>query len=317
MKYLHRPVMLEEVLSFFKPFSGMTFLDGTIGEGGHSEAIVEKIIPGGTLIGIDRDSSNLARASERLKSYASMVKLFQGSYGSMKDFLKSAGLKGFDGILLDLGFSTRHIFDAGRGFSFMKDEPVDMRYDSSAGVPAHRWLAEAPEDEIAGVIREFGEERDARRIAKRIKKSLEEESSPITGLRLAKIVSSAKRTKTSKNPATKTFQAIRIFINRELEELEKGLNAGLHLLVEGGRFGVITYHSTEDRIVKKKFREYERRCTCPTDFPVCICNESEKTPLVSVWKGSGSSPSSEEISSNPSARSARLRGCEIRKAFLE
>ena len=314
MKYLHLPVMTEEVLSFFEPSPGMVFLDGTIGEGGHSELIIDRISPGGILVGIDRDAENLRRASERLKAYNASLRLFQGSYGDMQNVLRRAGVDRIDGILLDLGFSTRHISDAGRGFSFMKDEPVDMRYDRSSGVPAHRWLVEASEENISGVIRKFGDERDAGRIARKIKKSIEREPSAITGLRLAGIVRGAKKSRSSKNPATKTFQAIRIYINRELEELEKGLNAGLRLLSEGGRFGVITYHSAEDRIVKRKFREYEGRCSCPPDFPVCVCTEAKKTPLVSVWKYSGSSPSAEEISSNPSARSARLRGCEIRRA---
>lgn len=306
--------MLKEVQDFFKPRAGMVFVDGTIGEGGHSVQIVRRIIPGGLLIGIDRDLENLERARERLNPFLARIRLFHGSYSGVSDFIQESGKKKADAILLDLGFSTRHIADPARGFSFMKNEPVDMRYDRSTGIPAYEWISNASEEEIGYVLIKYGDENRGYSIARAIKNALKDNNAPLTGIRLASIIASAKRKYSRVNPATKTFQAIRIHINDELKEVAKGVHTCLESLSEGGKLGVITYHSAEDRIVKTLLKNYERRCSCPPGLPVCSCNESEKRPLVKVWNKSGIAPEAEEISLNPSARSARLRGCRVMKA---
>ncbi len=315
MPVYHKPVMEAEVLGVLEPSPGKVIIDGTVGEGGHSRLIGPRIKPGGLLIGIDRDRLVLEEARRRIEETGSDFRLYHGSYSRMRGFLSESGKEKADGVLLDLGFSMRHIRASGRGFSFMKDEVLDMRYDTSSGVPAYRWLSEAEERDIRDVIRKYGQDKRASRIAKEIKK--EADKGPVmTSRRLAAAVSRAVKSRTRRNPATRTFQALRIHVNRELDELETGLREALLSLEKGGVLAVITYHSLEDRAVKRFMAGYTGRCRCPSGIPECRCSASDKVPLVSFPGVSGSAPDAGEISENPSARSARLRVCRIETPWV-
>ncbi len=307
----HSPVMLAETVSVLNPSPGKIIVDGTVGEGGHAVALVEKIKPGGILMGIDRDEDNLAIAEERLKKTGAAFKLFKGTYSGMEGFLKKEGVKGADGVLLDLGFSMRQIKNASRGFSFNEDSPLDMRYDTSNGISAESWLREAEITEIKEVLKKFGQEDESARVARCLKKLVEEQEG-ISAIRAAEAVSQAKRKKKKRiNPATKTFQAIRIHINSELEELKKGLEAASLSLCRGGRLVVLTYHSIEDRIVKDFLFKFSGSCQCPSGMPVCGCGALSRRPLLKVLPDSGSAPSEKEKAKNPASRSARLRAAEV------
>ncbi|MFH1414781.1 MAG: 16S rRNA (cytosine(1402)-N(4))-methyltransferase RsmH [Elusimicrobiota bacterium] len=308
-KIIHKPVMAEEVMGFLKPEPGNIIVDGTVGEGGHAVLILEKIIPGGLLVGVDRDKDNLKIAEERISEKTDDFRLFCDSYANIENLLKELEIRSIDGILLDLGFSMRHIEASGKGFSFMKDEVLDMRYDTSAGMTASEWINNAPSAEIEKVLKEFGEEKEYRRITAAIM-THRKNKKITTSLELSMIVKNAKRlTHTRIHPATKTFQGIRIFINNELEELRKGLERAVRLLGKGKRMAVLTYHSLEDRIVKAFLADYSGKCVCPKGFPVCRCDASLRSPRVRVLKAMR--PGQKEIMANPSARSSHLRGCEV------
>jgi 16S rRNA (cytosine1402-N4)-methyltransferase len=304
--------MADEVIEFLQPVSGDVIVDGTVGEGGHSLKLAEKITPKGLLIIIDRDKDNLEIARKRLSDIKTNFKPFVGSYSGIKDILEGLSVNEVDGVLLDLGFSMRHIFDSKKGFSFSREEILDMRYDTSTGIPAYQWLNTAGVSEIARVLRKYGQEEEALYIAKAIVR-FRKEAEIKTSTQLAEIVTKTKRRKKKKvHPATKTFQAIRIHINREFDELEKGLRNSVKVIKKGGRLAVLTYHSLEDRIVKDFLLEYSgRKCTCPSGLPVCKCGAEKVRPMVKIPKASGSRPSQEEIDVNPAARSAHLRGCEV------
>lgn len=304
--------MGNEVIEFLKPEPGSVVVDGTIGEGGHSVLIARKILPDGALIGIDKDKKNIAVAKRRLSPIGADFKLFYNSYANIdKIIVEKAGIRYVDGILLDLGFSMKHIKSSKRGFSFLEDEMLDMRYDTDSGLPAHEWLNHASGDEIEKVLKEFGQEKEYRRIATAIVRYRDKEKI-ITAKQLAGIISNAKRKFAKKiHPATRTFQAIRIYMNNELEELEKGLVNSLKILKKGKRLAVLTYHSLEDRIVKDFLLKYSGRCLCPPRLPVCKCGAKERLPKVKILKESGLRPSDDEIALNPSARGAHLRGCKV------
>ena len=304
--FRHLSVLPEEVLEFLEPHPGGVYLDGTLGGGGHSGLILERCAPGGTLVGVDQDREALQAAGQRLAKFGTSARLVHGNFGEIEQHLNGLGISALDGFLLDLGVSSHQLDSVARGFSFQQDAPLDMRMNTSCGETAADLLNDLPEAELERIIKEYGEERWAKRIAAFIVAARRE--TPLeTTLQLVDIIKGAvPKAKWDEriHPATRTFQAIRIAVNRELESLEKGLRAALDRLKPGGRGVVISFHSLEDRIVKHIFREYATGCTCPRNFPVCACN---KTPRVRVLTGKPVTASTQEIEANPRSRSAKLR----------
>ena len=309
MNFQHEPVLLQEVLQWINTRPDGVYCDGTLGGGGHSEAILEA--SGGTavLYGIDRDETAIAAASERLKKYPGFHAL-RGNFHDGKDLLREAGAGLLDGVLLDLGVSSPQLDTPERGFSYHADAPLDMRMDRSRGMTAAEFLNTADEREIARVIREYGEEKWAARIAKiicehRKEKPLETTFDLVDTVDAA--IPKAVRRKDDGHPARRTFQAIRIAVNDELAPLEQALKDFTDCLKPGGRICVITFHSLEDRIVKNCFRSLEHPCICPPKAPICTCG---RKPSVKVLAGGAVAPTAEETERNPRARSAKLRVAE-------
>jgi|SRR5450631_1327785 len=302
----HLSVLPDEVIQFMNPRPGGVYLDGTLGGGGHARLILEHCTPGGMLIGIDQDREALQAASRRLADFGSTVHLVHGNFGDLEQHLDELGIPALDGFILDLGVSSHQLDSAGRGFSFQQDAPLDMRMDTSCGETAADLLNDLPEPELERIIRDYGEERWAKRIAAFIVKA-RQEAPFVTTLQLVDIVKGAvPKAKWDEriHPATRTFQAVRIAVNRELEMLEKGLRTALERLKPEGRGVVISFHSLEDRIVKHIFRDYATGCTCPRNFPVCACN---KKPRVRVLTSRPVMATGQEIEANPRSRSAKLR----------
>ncbi|HUO82678.1 MAG TPA: 16S rRNA (cytosine(1402)-N(4))-methyltransferase RsmH [Gammaproteobacteria bacterium] len=299
----HQPVLLDEALEALRIRGDGAYLDATFGRGGHSAGILQRLNAAGRLLALDRDPEAVAEARRRFGGDARFT-IAQGSFGRLREVAAEAGFeRRFDGLLLDLGVSSPQLEDPARGFSFLRDGPLDMRMDPGAGMPATEWLAHVPERKLAGVIRRLGEERFARRIARAIVTA--RSRSPITRtLELARLVADAVPVREpGQHPATRTFQAIRIFINRELEELESGLTEALHLLAPAGRVCVIAFHSLEDRIVKRFFRDQARVAPAWAglpDIPAQARPRLERPPRPVR-------PSAAEIARNPRARSAVLR----------
>lgn len=307
---LHRPVMVKEVVNCLVQDPDGIYIDGTIGGGGHTEAILKRLSSKGKVIGIDWDEDAIEVARKRLSLYQSrQLFIVRANFVEMEGVVRDLGIDGVDGILLDLGLSSIHIEKKGRGFSFLKDEPLDMRMDRRNLLTASRLVNESSEEELARIFLEYGEERWARRIAKAIcKKRAEGEIR--TTKELSEIVSSAipKRYHPRKiHPATKVFQALRIAVNDELNNLKKAIEVGVDLLRQSGRFCIISFHSLEDRVVKEMFKSFERGCICPPDIPRCQCGRVPKLKLITKRPFK---PSHEEVESNPRARSARLRVAE-------
>lgn len=305
----HLSVLPEEVITFLDPHPGGVYLDGTLGGGGHARLILERCTPGGMLIGIDQDREALQAAGQRLADFGTGARLVHGNFGELEQHLDHLGIPALDGFILDLGVSSHQLDSAGRGFSFQQDAPLDMRMDTSRGETAADLLNDLPEPELEQIIRDYGEERWAKRIAAFIVRA-RQEAPFVTTLQLVDTVKGAvPKAKWDEriHPATRTFQAVRIAVNRELESLEKGLQTALDRLKPGGRGVVISFHSLEDRIVKHIFREFATGCTCPRNFPVCACN---KTPRVRVLTGRPVTATRQEIDGNPRARSAKLRAVE-------
>jgi len=285
----HLPVMGREMLEIISPFDGGVYVDATVGLGGHSEMLLSKIGQGGKIVGIDRDDNALARTAERL--HDSRLILQKGSFSDMESILHSQGIDVADGVLLDLGVSMMQLKDPGRGFSFNSNERLDMRMDSSQELSAWDVVNGYSERELVRILKEYGEEFRAVKIVRSIvhdrnKKRID------TCKELAEIISKAVGRTGKVHPATKTFQALRIEVNKELDELKNGLDASLRVLKRGGRLCVISYHSLEDRVVKHFIKERAH-----TD----IVKQLLKKPLV---------PAIDEIRANPSSRSAKLRGAE-------
>lgn len=305
---IHRPVLRDEVVRLLSTLPGRTIVDGTVGLGGHAEGLLEAT-EDIRVVGIDRDEAALAHARRRLASFGDRIHLIHGDYRDIASHLEVAGINHVDGLLLDIGVSSLQLDDPQRGFSFRSDGPLDMRMDRSCGRPASDWIAVADEREIADVLREYGEERYARRIARAIHQARRREPIETTS-DLRRIVHGAvpgKYFAQSIDPATRTFQAVRIAVNDELESLRRGLDAGFGVLATGGILVVISFHSLEDRIVKNFLREREASCVCPHGFPECVCDkrvEAEiltRKPIV---------PCAKEIAKNPRARSAKLRAAK-------
>jgi len=305
----HTPVMVREIIDFLMIQPGHTVVDGTVGEGGHSVEIAKILGPDGVLIGIDRDKDMLNAARKRVEEQKVNSFFFNDKYSNINSVIANLDIGCVNAVLLDLGFSTRQIEASGRGFSFLKDEILDMRFDIEKGIPAHEWLNNATAQEIKKVLKEYGEEPEAARIARRIVEERDRKRI-MTSFQLAEIIKRVKKKLKKKiNPATKTFQAIRIFINNELEEVRNGVSECIKALCKSGRLAVLTYHSLEDRIVKSAMNYYTGKCKCPEGMPVCRCRADEIRPKVKIF--SAVFPSEDEIKENFSVRSAKLRGCEV------
>lgn len=309
MSVFHEPVLAEEVLSFLPRPEGAVYVDGTVGGGGHALRILEETPPGARLIGIDRDDEALGESEKRLRTFRGRVVLIRGDFADMETLLGDLGIGKVDGILLDLGVSSHQLEHAGRGFGFSQNGPLDMRMDRREGQTAFDLVHGLSEEDLRDLLYRYGEEGEARGIARAIMARRKESAIESTS-DLAAIVSGAvspRRRHGRRHPATKTFQALRITVNRELESLRKALDGGSRLLNRGGRFLVISYHSLEDRMVKESFRLLENPCVCPPGLPRCACGRRKqgvvltKRPLM---------PREEEVLRNPRARSARLRVME-------
>ena len=303
----HRPVLFREALEALSIRPDGIYMDGTFGRGGHSGAVLDALGPEGRLFAVDKDPSAVAWG---LRCYGSDPRFVieQGSFAGLQALAGRHGLVGrVDGVLLDLGVSSPQLDEAGRGFSFQQDGPLDMRMDNTSGVSAREWLAAAEEREIADVLRTLGEERFARRIARRLVMAREAGAPVVTTRQLAELVSSAVPSREKgKHPATRSFQAIRIFINRELEDLKACLGQMEALLGPGGRLVVISFHSLEDRIVKRYIREMARGDDFPPGVPV---TEAQRNPRMKPV-GRAVRPTEAEVADNPRARSAVLRAAE-------
>lgn len=306
MEFSHKPVMLAECIEALDIKPNGIYLDGTMGGGGHSREIAKRLTAGGRLIAVDRDADAHEAARERLREYIDRVTFIRDDFKNACADLDELGIGGLDGVLLDLGVSSWQLDSAERGFSYMKDAPLDMRMDRSAGESAYEVVNGYTESELVRILREYGEEKLAGRIAARIVR--EREKAPIrTTLQLAELVAgcypAATRHKFG-NPAKRTFQAIRIEVNGELDGLSEAVTALARRLVPGGRMAVITFHSLEDRIVKNAFRQMSLSCTCPPDFPVCVCGKVKEVELVNSKPITASAA---ELRENPRAESAKLR----------
>ncbi|HEC23123.1 MAG TPA: 16S rRNA (cytosine(1402)-N(4))-methyltransferase RsmH [Chloroflexi bacterium] len=301
----HVPVLLSAVLEGLRPRSGMSFIDATLGAGGHAVALLEASAPDGRLLGFDRDAAALEVARRRLARFGDRVRVVHASYAQIGRLAPAHGFEAVDGILFDLGLSSLQLDDPARGFSFRFDAPLDMRFDPRHGITAAELVNELPEERLAALLREYGEERHARRIARAIVAAR-----PVrTTGRLAEVVARAvPRARHERiHPATRTFQALRIAVNEELEALERALPQAVELLRPGGRLAVISFHSLEDRIVKRFMRREAQDCLCPPEQLVCTC---EHVARLRVITRKPIMATEEEIAANPRARSARLRLAE-------
>lgn len=307
--FTHIPVLAAEVIAFLAPRSGGIYVDGTVGGAGHSRLILDASAPDGLLVGFDQDEQALAAAGERLAPYGKRVILIKKNFARMAEALIERGIESIDGFLLDVGVSSHQLDTAERGFSFQHDAPLDMRMDTSAELTAADLVNNLTQEELSRLIWEYGEERWAKRIAAFIVQRRQE--SPIdTTLQLVDVIKGAVPKgawEVRLHPATRTFQALRIAVNEELTSLEKGLAGGTRFLKKGGRGLVISFHSLEDRIVKTTFRSLAQGCTCPKDFPRCVCGAK---PQVRVLTGKPVMATDEELAVNPRSRSARLRAVE-------
>lgn len=308
MEFSHVPVMLQETINLLNVKPGGIYVDGTLGGAGHSVVIAEKMQPNGILVGIDQDENAIKTATERLKAFQG-IKIVKSNFSDIEDVLTNLGIEKVDGILLDIGVSSHQIDEGERGFSYMIDGPLDMRMNETAELTADKVINGYSEKELTRILREYGEEKWAARIAKFI---VEERNVKhiATTKELAELCNKAiprGAQEEHSHPAKRTFQAVRIEVNNELGVLKKALEDGTKLLAPGGRFVVITFHSLEDRIVKSWFNQMEKPCICPPKFPVCACG---KVPLVKVITRKPVTASMEELEINPRSKSAKLRAAE-------
>ncbi len=310
MEFQHQPVLMNQTLNSLKLRPGGVYLDGTLGGGGHTEAILQATKPDGKVIGLDQDDEALAAASQRLKPFGERFCPIRANFAEMEQVLAAEGIAGLDGVLLDIGVSSHQLDEPDRGFSYMQDGPLDMRMDRRGGQTAADLVAELSESELANLIYRYGEEKFSRRIARRIVE--QRAQTPIESTKqLAELISAAipaaQRRKEKQHPAKRTFQALRIAVNDELGVLERGLVAAFASLKSGGRLSVITFHSLEDRIVKNYFAGLAKGCECPPEFPVCVCGKQPQALLITRRPQTATE---DELQSNPRARSAKLRTVE-------
>lgn len=305
-EFKHIPIMLEQVIEGLDIKPDGIYVDGTLGGGGHSYEIAKCLTNGGRLIGIDQDEAAIKAASKRLSEFEDRVTIVRSNYAQMTSVLQSLGIEQVDGILLDLGVSSHQLDTAERGFSYMEDAPLDMRMDRRQEKTARDIVNYYSQAELTRIIRDYGEDKFASKIASKIIAFRENKPVETTG-ELAEIIKSAipmKYRLTGGHPAKRTFQAIRIELNRELGVLEESIEGMLDILSDGGRMAVITFHSLEDRIVKSAFKKAESPCTCPPDFPICVCGRKSKG-FVALRKPAV--PTDEEMERNPRAKSSKLR----------
>jgi len=308
VQFSHKPVLLEEVLSALSLREDGWFLDGTVGGAGHSSAIASKLTTG-KLIALDRDDTAIAVARERLSCFGDRAEVIKSNFVDMAEVCKTKGIDSLDGILLDLGVSSHQLDTPERGFSYMHDAPLDMRMDRQAPIDAAYVVNNYERGELIRIIRDYGEEKFAVRIADNICKKRAESPILTTG-ELVDIIKSAfpdGGRSLKHHPAMRTFQAIRIEVNGELEIISKTVEDAVKLLAPGGRLAIITFHSLEDRAVKEAFSKLAIGCTCPRDFPVCVCGKKPQVKIITK-KPIVSSP--EELKENPRAHSAKLRVAE-------
>ncbi len=307
-EFRHKSVLLEETVGGLNVKPGGIYVDGTLGGAGHSSLIVSKLDPaaGGRLIGLDQDEAAIQAATKRLEPYSDRVTIVRSNYSNVKGVLQELGIEQVDGIMLDLGVSSYQLDTAERGFSYMEDAPLDMRMDQRSPLSAYDIVNGYSEQELFRLIRDYGEDKFAKNIAKHI--CIERAKKEIrTTLELSEIIKGAipmKIRKTGGHPAKRTFQAIRIEVNHELDVLEGTLDTMIDLLAPEGRLAIITFHSLEDRIVKVNFKRNENPCVCPPEFPVCVCGKKSKGHVVTRKP---ILPSEEELEENSRSKSAKLR----------
>lgn len=307
MEFVHKSVLLNEVIEGLNIKPDGIYVDGTLGGAGHSYHICERLTKGGRLIGIDQDEDAIAAATKRLEPFKDRVTIVRDNYCNIKAVLNSLNVDKVDGILLDIGVSSYQLDTGDRGFTYKEDDaPLDMRMDQRMTITAEDIVNDYSEMELFRVIRDYGEDQFAKNIAKHIVRAREQERITTTG-QLTEIIKAAipmKKRITGGHPAKKTFQAIRIELNKELEVLENSIDDMIELLTDEGRLCIITFHSLEDRIVKNRFRDNVNTCTCPPEFPVCVCNNKPKgwivtrKPIV---------PGEQELAENKRSKSSKLR----------
>ncbi len=309
MEFQHKSVLLQECIDALNIRPDGIYLDGTLGGAGHSSQIARRLTEGGRLIGVDRDRTALAAAKERLAPYADRVTLVHSNFAEIDAILASLGIPAVDGMLFDLGVSSPQLDDASRGFSYMADAPLDMRMDKDDALTAGEVVNTWPQGELRRILYDYGEERYAPQIAAAICRA--REKAPVeTTLELVDIIRSAmpaQALREKQHPAKRSFQAIRIAVNDELGAVSRMMQAAVGRLNPGGRLAVITFHSLEDRIVKSEMQQAARGCTCPPEFPVCVCG---KKPLVKLVTRKPIVSGPAELEENPRARSAKLRVAE-------
>ena len=311
MEFRHKSVLLEESIDALKIRPDGIYVDGTLGGGGHSYEICKRLSGEGRLIGIDQDAAAIEAAAGRLGEFKNKVSIVRSNYCEMRQELNKLGITSVDGVILDLGVSSYQLDTADRGFTYREDAPLDMRMDQRQTLTAKDIVNGYSEMELYRIIRDYGEERFAKNIARHIVSVRKEKTLETTGelIHVIKAAIPMKVRAVGGHPAKRTFQAIRIELNRELEVLENSLEDMIDLLNDGGRICVITFHSLEDRIVKNIFRRCEDPCTCPREFPVCVCGKRSKGRVITKKPVT---PGEEELEENPRAKSSKLRVFERR-----
>lgn len=307
MEFKHKSVLLEETIKYLNIRPDGIYVDGTLGGGGHAYEVCKCLSKKGRFIGIDQDADAIKAATRRLSEFEDRVQIIRNNYCEMQEALAELGIEKVDGIVLDLGVSSYQLDDPARGFTYRTmDAPLDMRMDTRQSFTAKELINTYSEQELYRVIRDYGEDKFAKNIAKHIVMAREKKEIETTGelTEIVKAAIPAKVRMSGGHPSKRTFQAIRIELNQELEVLQDSLEEMIHLLNPGGRICIITFHSLEDRVVKSIYKKSENPCTCPSDFPVCVCG---KKPLGKAVTRKPVLPSEEEIENNPRSKSAKLR----------
>lgn len=306
MDFHHIPVMLNEVITYLDLRQGGTYIDCTLGGGGHTSEIIKKIQPGGRVIGIDQDPNALQAAQNRLAMYKDRITFVHSNFYRLKDIVQENEVGEADGVLFDLGVSSHQLDEGDRGFSYMHDAPLDMRMNPQDKVTAENLVNELEEQELARIIKEYGEERWAKRIARFIVENRQSKRIGTTGelVGIIKKAVPAGARREGPHPAKRTFQALRIAVNDELNRFAQTLRDTVDILKPGGRVCVISFHSLEDRITKEVFRDLAKDCICPPELPVCRCNKQKQVDIIT---SKPVLPGAQEIEDNPRARSAKLR----------